>query len=56
MVVVKKVQKFDNLDEKSKQNLFFIEKRGVFDRKLHEESKKNSPNALQLLLFEKIGL
>ena len=41
---------------KNQKKNFFYWKRGVFDRKLCEESEKNSPNALQLLLFEKIGL
>ena len=41
---------------KNQKKKTFYQKRGVFDRKLREESEKNSPNALQLLLFEKIGL
>ena len=59
VVVVKKSEKMiKNLIKwiKSPKKNFLNRKRGVFDQKLHEESEKNGPNALQISFFEKIGL
>ena len=42
--------------KKNLKNFFFHSKKGEIDQKLCEESKKVGPNALRLVLFEKIGL
>ena len=54
MVVVvkkrgKKVEKSDIMEKKSPK-FFFSVKEGIFHQKLHEESEKNGPDALQRVL------